>query len=94
MCDVPIKHKKCATCRWRSGGRTLVFVGSRFVADVEVIRYVLNEHERNLLAVKYHLSIPTEEELQREFQRERAVFEEAPLLLRRRRRAVERYWGE
>lgn len=46
---------------------------------------LLNEHERNLLAVKYHLSIPTEEELQRELQRERAVFEEAPLLLRRRR---------
>ena len=40
----------------------------------------LNEHERNLFAVKYHLNLPTEEELQRELQRERAAFEEAHLL--------------
>ena len=45
-----------------------------------VIRYTLNEHERNLFAVKYHLNLPTEEELQREHQRERAAFEEARLL--------------
>lgn len=45
-----------------------------------VIRYTLNEHERNLFAVKYHLDLPTEEELQRELQRERVAFEEARLL--------------
>lgn len=45
-----------------------------------VIRYTLNEHERNLFAVKYHLALPTEEELQLELQRERAVLEEAQLL--------------
>lgn len=45
-----------------------------------VIRYTLNEYERNLFAVKYHLDLPTEEELQRELQRERAAFEEARLL--------------
>ena len=28
MYNVPIKHKKCATCRWWSGGRELVFVGA------------------------------------------------------------------
>ena len=28
MYNVPIKHKKCATCRWWSGGRKLVFVGA------------------------------------------------------------------
>ena len=48
--------------------------------DEAVIRYTLNEHERNLFAVKYHLTLPTEEELQRELQRERAAFEEAHLL--------------
>lgn len=48
--------------------------------DEAVIRYTLNEHERNLFAVKYHLNLPTEEELQRELQRERAAFEEAHLL--------------
>jgi len=30
--------------------------------------------------VKYHLNLPTEEELRRELQRERAAFEEARLL--------------
>lgn len=25
--DIPITHKKCATCRWWSGARELVFVG-------------------------------------------------------------------
>ena len=76
-----------------SGGRKLVLADPKFVANFEIIRYVLNEGERNLLAVKYHLSIPTEEELQRGLQSERAAFDEAPLLLRRRRRAVLRYWG-
>ena len=37
----------------------------------------LNEHERNLFAVKYHLHLPTIEELQLELQRERAAIEEA-----------------
>ncbi len=40
----------------------------------------LNEHERNLFAVKYHLNLPTVEELQLELQRERAAIEEALLL--------------
>ena len=48
--------------------------------DEAVIRYTLNEHERNLFAVKYHLNLPTDEELRRELQRERAAFEEARLL--------------
>ena len=48
--------------------------------DEAVIRYTLNEHERNLFAVKYHLTLPTEEELQLELQRERAVLEETKLL--------------
>ena len=48
--------------------------------DEAVIRYTLNERERNLFAVKYHLNLPTEEELRRELQRERAAFEEAQLL--------------
>ena len=48
--------------------------------DEAVIRYTLNEHERNLFVVKYHLTLPTEEELQLELQRERAVLEEAKLL--------------
>ena len=26
--DVPVTHRKCATCRWWSGSRDLVFVGS------------------------------------------------------------------
>ena len=46
-------------------------------ADSAVVKYTLNEHERNLFAVKYHLSLPTVEELQRELQRERAAIEEA-----------------
>ena len=25
--DVPITHKKCATCRWWSGKRKVIFVG-------------------------------------------------------------------
>lgn len=45
-----------------------------------VIRYTLNENERNLFAVKYHLDLPTEEELVLELQRERAAIEEAFLL--------------
>ena len=41
-------------------------------ADSAVVKYTLNEHERNLFAVKYHLSLPTVEELQRKLRRERA----------------------
>lgn len=50
-------------------------------ADSAVVKYTLNEHERNLFAVKYHLSLPTVQELQRELKRERAAIEEAMLLL-------------
>ena len=50
-------------------------------ADSTVVKYTLNEHERNLFAVKYHLSLPTVEELQRELKRERAAIEESLLLL-------------
>ena len=28
MYQIPIAHKKCATCRWWSGRRKLVFVGA------------------------------------------------------------------
>ena len=45
--------------------------------DEAVIRYTLNENERNLFAVKYHLHLPTVKELSRELQRERAAIEEA-----------------
>jgi len=45
-----------------------------------VIRYTLNENERNLFAVKYHLDLPTDEELRLELQRERLAIEEAMLL--------------
>ena len=48
--------------------------------DEAVIRYTLNEHERNLFAVKYHLDLPTVEELSLELQRERAAIEEAMAL--------------
>ena len=48
--------------------------------DEAVIRYKLNEHERNLFAVKYHLNLPTVEELQMELMRERAAIEEAMAL--------------
>lgn len=48
--------------------------------DSAVVKYTLNEHERNLFAVKYHLSLPTVEEIRRELQRERAAIEEAMLL--------------
>ena len=48
--------------------------------DGAVIAYTLNEHERNLFAVKYHLNLPTDEELRRELQRERAAIEESLLL--------------
>jgi len=48
--------------------------------DDAVIAYTLNEHERNLFAVKYHLNLPTEEELRLELQRERAAIEEAMAL--------------
>ena len=51
-------------------------------ADSAVVKYTLNEHERNLFAVKYHLSLPTVQELQQELKRERAAIEEAMLLLR------------
>ena len=51
-------------------------------ADSAVVKYTLNEHERNLFAVKYHLSLPTVEEFQRELRRERAAIEEAVLLLK------------
>ena len=50
--------------------------------DDAVIRYTLNENEQNLFAVKYHLYLPTDEELRLELQRERAAIEEA-LALRR-----------
>ena len=49
-----------------------------------VIRYTLNDHERNLFAVKYHLDLPTDEELCLELQRERAAIEESLLLKRRK----------
>ena len=45
--------------------------------DSAVVKYTLNEHERNLFAVRYHLHLPTVEELQRELLRERAAIEEA-----------------
>ena len=45
--------------------------------DEAVIRYTLNEHERNLFAVKYHFNLPTVEELQMELMCERAAIEEA-----------------
>ena len=48
--------------------------------DEAVIRYTLNENERNLFAVKYHLDLPTVEELSIELQRERAAIEEAMAL--------------
>jgi hypothetical protein len=48
--------------------------------DEAVIRYTLNEHERNFFAVKYHLNMPTVEELQMELMRERAAIEEAMAL--------------
>ena len=50
----------------------------RTLASVE--NATQNEHERNLFAEKYHLNLPTVEELQRELQRERAAIEEALLL--------------
>ena len=46
-------------------------------ADAAVVKYTLNENERNLFAVKYHLHLPTVEELQLELCRERAAIEEA-----------------
>ena len=49
-------------------------------ADSAVVKYTLNEHERNLSAVKYHLSLPTVEELQNELQREHAAIEESLVL--------------
>jgi predicted nuclease of restriction endonuclease-like (RecB) superfamily len=44
-----------------------------------VIRCTLNEHERNLFAVKYHLDLPSDDELALELQRERALLEERRL---------------
>jgi len=48
--------------------------------DSAVVKYTLNEHERNLFAVKYHLHLPSVEELQLELCRERMAIEEALLL--------------
>lgn len=48
--------------------------------DDAVVAYTLNEHERNLFAVKYHLHLPTDDELRLELQRERAAIEEAMAL--------------
>lgn len=45
--------------------------------DSAIVKYTLNEHERNLFAVKYHLVLPTVEELQLELHRERQAIEEA-----------------
>ena len=45
--------------------------------DSAMVDYTLNEAERNLFAVKYHLELPTPEELQRELLRERTAIEEA-----------------
>ena len=45
--------------------------------DSAIVKYTLNEHERNLFAVKYHLDLPTVEELQLELRRERLAIEEA-----------------
>lgn len=45
--------------------------------DSAVVKYTLNEHERNLFAVKYHLSLPTVAEIRQELQRERAAIEDA-----------------
>lgn len=47
-----------------------------------VVEYTLNEHERNLFAVKYHLHLPTPEELKIELQRERSAIEGAIALSR------------
>jgi len=52
-----------------------IVLGSR--TDSAVVEYTLNEHERNLFAVRYHLHLPTVEELQRELRRERASIERA-----------------
>lgn len=48
--------------------------------DSAIVRYTLNEHERNLFAVKYHLDLPTVEELQLELRRERQAIEESLIL--------------
>ena len=45
--------------------------------DSAIVKYTLNEHERNLFAVKYHLDLPSVEELQLELRRERQAIEEA-----------------
>lgn len=45
--------------------------------DSAIVKYTLNEHERNLFAVKYHLNLPTVAELQLELRRERLAIEEA-----------------
>ena len=67
--------------RMRPGDNPPVGIVLGSSADSAVVKYTLNEHERNLFAVKYHLSLPTVEELQRELRRERAAIEEAMLLL-------------
>jgi len=46
-------------------------------ADSAVVKYTLNEHERNIFAVKYRLDLPSVEELQLELRRERLAIEEA-----------------
>ncbi len=65
----PNRHTLCDQLSW-SHYRTLASVANA----------TLNEHERNLFAVKYHLNLPTDEELQLELCRERAAIEEALLL--------------
>ena len=46
MYQIPIAHKKCATCRWWSGRRKLVFVGAnpQFIS-VEAMADMKNGHE-------------------------------------------------
>jgi len=48
--------------------------------DSAVVKYTLNERERNLFAVKYRLDLPTVDELQLELRRERQAIEEAQAL--------------
>jgi len=81
----PNCHTLCDKLNW-SHYRLLAAVedadARMFYHDEAVIRYTRNENERNLFAVRYHLHLPTEEELALELQRERAAIEEAQLLLK------------
>ena len=70
----PNRHTLCDKLSW-SHYRTLVRV-----ENPDARQYTLNEHERNLFAVKYHLDLPTVEELQLELRRERQAIEEAMML--------------